>query len=198
MSNATNFNLKNFYNILTNSGALLNNYQFVAEFHGLDSSWGISDSVDAENNISYYIQSANIPGVTLTTVNVPFLGTEFRSPGVKQFQHTWNCNILLVQNFKIYDGFRRWQEHISSLKLDGGGDRAIPDVNVRISILDPTSQYKNKSFVLEGVWVQSVGNLALAYKQGGGDIQNRFPIALRYQYVYKDDAFDNSTDPLKA
>lgn len=198
MSNASKFNLKNFYNILTSEKSILYTYQFVAEFDGLDSSWGITDSADAENNISYYIQSASIPGVSLTNYKTPFLGTEFRTPGVKQFGHNWNCNVLLVQNFKIYDGFRKWQDYMTSLKLDGGGDRRIPNVKVRLSILDPTSQYKEKGFVLEGVWVKSVGDISLKYEQGGGSPMNSFPIELRYQYVYKDDGFDGSGDPLKA
>jgi hypothetical protein len=196
MANTTGFNLKNFYNILMNDKSVLYQYQFVAEFHGLDPDWGISDSSDAAGNISYYIQSASIPGVTLTTFNTPYLGTEFRTPGVKTFQHSWAVNVLLVQNFKIYDGFRRWQEHISSLQLDGGGDRAIPNVTARMSILDPTSQNKIKSFILEGVWIQNVAQISLQYEQGGGNPMN-IGMSLRYQYVYKDDNFDYN-DPLKA
>lgn len=198
MGNASNFNLKNFYNILTSDKSILYSYQFVAEFHGLDSSWGITDSSDAANNISYYIQSADIPGVSLTTYKTAYLGTEFRTPGVKTFGHNWNCNVLLVENFKIYDGFRKWQDYLTSLKLDGGGDRRIPAVTVRLSLLDPTSQQKTKSFVLEGVWCKSVGDLSLKYEQGGGGPINGFPIELRYQYCYKDDGFDGSGDPLKA
>jgi len=190
MGNKSGFNLKNFYNILTKEKSILYTYQFVAEFHGLQDSWGISDSRDAANNISYYIQSADIPGVTLTTVKTAYLGTEFRTPGVKTFGHNWNCSVLFVENFKIYDGFRKWQEHISSLKLDGGGERAIPNVTVRISLLDPTSQFKEKSFVLEGVWCRSVGDISLKYEQGGGGPMNSFPIELRYQYVYRDDNHD--------
>ena len=200
MANATGFNLRDFYSILTKEKSILYSYQFVAEFFGsgFRPEWGISDSKDAANNISYYIQSADIPAVTLTTNKTVYLGTEFRTPGVKQFNHSWTCNVLLVQNFKIYDGFRKWQEQISSLKLDGGGDRAIPDVNIRVSLLDPTSQQKTKSFVMEGVWCKSVGDISLKYEQGGGSPVTGFPIELRYQDVYRDDNFDGSGDPLKA
>ena len=176
MANATGFNLKNFYNILTNQKSILYAYQFVAEFSGLDDSWGISDSSDAAKNITYYIQSADIPAVTLTSVKTAYLGTEFRSPGVKVFGHNWTCNVLLTEDFNIYKGFRKWQDNISDLHLDGGGDRSIPNVDVRLSLLDPTSQTKTTSFVLGGVWVKKVGKLSLKYEQGGGSPINQFPI----------------------
>lgn len=198
MSNGTNFNLKNFYNILTQEKSLLYSYQFVTEFDGLDPSFGISDSSDSAGNISYYIQSSDIPGVTLTTAKTAFLGTEFRTPGVKQFSHNWNCTVMLTENLAIYKGFRKWQESISSLKNDGGGNREIPNVRVRISLLDPTSQIKTTSFILEGVWVKKVSDISLKYDQGGGAPITSFAIELRYQYCYKDDGLDGSADPLKA
>ena len=198
MANASNFNLKTFYKILTSDKSILYAYQFVTEFDGLDPSWGITNSMDAAENITYYIQSSDIPGVSITTAKTAYLGTEFRVPGVKQYGHNWTANVLIVENFKIYDGFRRWQEYITSLKNDGGGQRAIPNVDIRISLLDPTSQKKTKSFVLAGAWVKSVGDLSLKYEQGGGSPIQNFPIELRYQYCYRDDNFDKATDPLKA
>lgn len=198
MANATGFNLKNFYNILTQEGSILYAYQFAAEFNGLNPDWGITDSSDAAKNISYFIQAATIPGTELTKVATPFLGTEFKTPGVKKFTHSWTANIILTQDLNIYKGFRRWQDNISNLHLDGGGNKAIPDVNLRVSILDPSSQKKTTSFVLEGVWVKKVGEMALKYNNGGGDVFNQFPIEFRYQYVYKDDSFNGNSDPLRA
>ena len=51
---------------------------------------------------------------------------------------------------------------------------------------------------MEGVWCKSVGDISLKYEQGGGSPVTGFPIELRYQYVYRDDNFDGSGDPLKA
>lgn len=198
MGNASGFNLKNYYNILSNNQGLLYAYQFVAEFYGDCERFGISSGGNANDNMSYYISSADIPGVTLTTAKTPYLGTEFRSPGVKTFTHTWSCNVILMQDLKIYKNFRKWMENISSLRLDGGGQKGIPNSSVRLSILDPTSTRKEQSFVIEGIWPKSVGDIQLKYEQGGGNPVTAFPISLVYQYVYRDDGLDYSNDPLKA
>ena len=198
MGNASGFNLKQYYNILANNQGLLYAYQFVAEFYGDCTQFGINSGGNGRDNISYYIQSADIPGVTLTTAKTPYFGTEFRAPGVKTFTHTWNCNIILMQDLQIYKNFIQWMEAISSLKKDGGGIKQIPNSSVRISILSPDSKNKEQSFVLEGVWPNSVGDITLKYENGGGNPITSFPIGLKYQYVYRDDGLDFSGDPLKA
>ena len=117
-----------------------------------------------------------------------------------KFNHTWTCNVLLEQNLTAYKGFRRWQEEISSLYRDGGGNKAIPNVQVRLSVLNANGLEKVQAIVLEGVWCTQVGKLDLKYADGGGDPIKAFPIELRYQYNFLDDnsKFDSSTDPLKA
>ena len=49
-------------------------------------------------NITYFVQSANLPGVKLANGTTTFLGTEFRIPGVKQFGHNWSVKVLLNQD----------------------------------------------------------------------------------------------------
>lgn len=196
--NVTNYNLKSFYTGILQKEAPLYAYQFMAEFIGLDDSWGISDSSDARNNISYFVQSANIPGVTLSTGKTTFLGKEFTLPGVATYTHSWNCNIMLDQNLTAYKGFRKWQEDISSLYFDGGGVKAIPDVKVRLSVISSDGSKKVRAIVLDGVWCTSVGDIQLAYKNGGSDPITNFVIGLKYQYSYEDSGFDLSADPLKA
>lgn len=200
MPNVTNYNLRDFYNGILKKDNPLYAYQFIAEFSGLDERWGITNSSEAKSNITYYVQSANIPGVQLTNAPTPFFGTEFRNPGVAKYDHTWTCNILLEQNLIAYKGFRRWMEEISSLRNDGGGFKGIPDVTVSLSVLDSSGTSKVQAIVLEGVWCSGVGDLQLRYENGGSAPINNFPITLKYQYNYMDDAnnFDKSTDPLKA
>ena len=198
MANVTSFNLKNFYQGILKSENPLYKYQFIGEFIGLKDEWGISDSSDASKNITYYIQSANIPGVELTTGQTTYLGTMFRTPGVMKFSHSWTCNILLEENLNAYKGFRRWQEHISSLYNDGGGNKAIPNVTMNLSVLSSDSKTKVQAIVLEGVWCKSVGQIQVKYTDGGGQPIKSFPIELRYQYNYSDPNFDRKSDPFGA
>ena len=199
MGNVTGYDLRNFYNGITKKDNPLYRYQFLAEFVGLKDEWGISDSSDAAKNISYYFKSTTIPGFNLNNGQMTYLGTQFRLPGNVVFTHSWTASLLLEQNFTAYKGFRRWQEDISSLTRDGGGNKAIPNVKVRLSILNPDMETRSNAIILEGVWVKNVQQLPLRYNNGGGDNPD-CQIEFRYQYNYLDNpgAFDMSTDPLKA
>ena len=200
MGNATGYNLKNFYNGIMKSQNPLYAYQFLAEFVGLDDSWGISDSTDAAHNITYYIQSATLPGIDMATGNATYLGKKFILPGPAKYAHTWTANILLEQSLTPYEGFRKWQEEISSFRMDGGGNKSIPNVQLRLSVLDSSGLSKVQAIVLEGVWVKSVGQIQMQYADGGGKPINSFAVEFRFQYNFMDDTsnFDSSTDPLKA
>lgn len=200
MGNVTKYDLKNFYNGIMKAQAPLYKYQFIAEFIGLDDSWGITDPSDAAHNITYYIQSATFPGVDMATGTATFLGKDFKLPGPAKYAHSWTANILLEQSLTPYYGFRKWQEEISSFKNDGGGFKGIPNVKIRLSVLDSSGMTKTQAVILEGVWVKSVGEMSFSYKDGGGDPIKSFPIEFRFQYNYMDDPrkFDASTDPLKA
>ena len=198
MGNSTGYNLRDFYNGITKANNPLYSYQFIAEFRGSAKleEWGITGGKD-EKNISYFFKSATIPGYTLETGKMTYLGTEFRLPGVQKFNHSWTATLLLEQNFTAYKAFRRWQEEISSLYRDGGGDKSVPDAQMVLSVLDSNGVEAVSSVVLEGVWVSKVGNIPLAYANGGGNTPD-LSIEFRYQYNYLDPNFDRSNDPLKA
>lgn len=179
MGNVTNYNLNQFYGNLKNGNPLFR-FQFFARFHGAEEylrKFGI------DKDILYYFKSATIPGFSLKTAQVPFFGTEFRVPGVQSFAHNWTATLLATQGFEAYNAFRLWQENISSLTKDGGGNKAIPDIQMEISVLDSSMQHVQETIVLDGVWVANVQGFNLAYAQGGQNTPD-LQIEFRYQYNY--------------
>ena len=126
-----------------------------------------------------------------------FLGTNFRIPGVLQFDHNWSVQMLLNQSMFSYKGLQNWRRAISRLEIDGGGIKTIPDVQARIGLLSPDHQDLVKAFVLEGVWIKQLGQLDLKYNNGGGE-PLKCTAEFRYQYVYPDPDFNFSNDPLLA
>lgn len=191
------YNLKAFYTNIMKENALLYKYQFIVEFIGLDQ-YGITDPTDASKNITYYVQSAAIPGFKLVNGTTVFLGTEFRIPGVLQFDHNWQVSVLLNQSMFAYKGLQAWRRAISRLEIDGGGIKTIPNVQARISLLSPDHQSLVKSFILEGVWIKSLSELSLTYTAGGAADPLKCNADFRYQYVYEDPDFSMNSDPLKA
>ena len=193
---ANPYNLKAFYTNIMKDNALLYRYQFIVEFIGLDQ-YGITDPSEASKNITYYVQSAAVPGYQLVNGKTTFLGTEFRIPGVLKFGHNWTVKILLNQSMFAYKGLQTWRRNISRLEIDGGGIKTIPDVKARVSLLSPDHQSCVNSFILEGVWIKELSELQLQYQNGGSNPSD-CTATFRYQYTYPDPDFTLNNDPLAA
>ena len=48
----------------------------------------------------------------------------------------------------MFDKLKRWMNHISDIKNNGGGTRKIPNVDLRLNLLDSTHQNFTTSFVM--------------------------------------------------
>jgi hypothetical protein len=189
--------LKNFYNQITKNQAMLYGYQFILTFMGdeIKQFFG-TDSTDFEKNLTYHAQSATIPAFTIDKAKIPFYGNTFRTPTVVKFDHNWKVELLLDQNMRIYEAARAWLRYYSDLKFSGGGNRVVPNVGIRINILDTYHQTFTTSYVIEGCWPTGVTDLKLEYKDNDTNIQ-KFTLNLKYQYCFEDPIFDAGTsDPL--
>lgn len=190
-SGRNNYELKNFYSLIMRQQALLYKYQFFVQLYTTDDlGWNSA----AGENFSYYVQSASIPGTKLVNGKTVFFGTEFRIPGVKQWDHNWQTEILIDEDLKIYKKLELWREAISSLNKNGGGIKSIPHYQAEVSILSTDHQTTVETYVLEGVWLKSLGDISLAYQNNGGGDVLKIPAEFRYQYVYR--KYDG--DPLDA
>ena len=200
-SEENKFHLKSFYTNIMKDNALLYKYQFIVEFIGLDQ-YGITDPTESSQNITYYVKSANVPGYELVNGQTTFLGTQFRIPGVLKYGHNWDVKILLDQSMFAYKGLQTWRRAISRLEIDGGGIKTIPDVQARVSVLSADHQYCVNSYVLEGVWIKSLSQIALQYNTNGGENPVECTAQFRYQYSYPDpvqsEIRPNPADPLAA
>ena len=96
----------------------------------------------------------------------------------------------------MYDKMKQWMRDLSDLKKDGGGTKKIPNVDLRLNLLDPTHQFFTTSFVMVGVWPASVSDFKLEYKDGESN-PLQLNVSFKYQYCYRDDNFDTSADPLR-
>lgn len=96
----------------------------------------------------------------------------------------------------MFNKLKAWMKHISDIKYNGGGTKKIPNVDLRLNLLDSTHKHFTTSFVMVGVWPTSMSEIKLAYKDS-----DNTPLQLtanfKYQYCYRDDNFDTSADPLR-
>lgn len=160
------YNLSSFYNQLTKNTALLYKYQFVVEFiQGGQNYWFQNDPSMPDQNFSYYCQSGKIPNFKINKAKVAYYGTDFRVPTVMTFDHSWDCKIILQQDMIMFDKLKAWMKHISDIRNNGGGTKQIPNVDLRLNLLDSTHQYFTTSFVMVGVWPTSMSDIKLSYKE---------------------------------
>lgn len=199
--------LKTYYAGITKKRPALYGHQFIVQFMGGGNINGIDLTTlspqlralfTSEQMFSYYAQGADIPQATLNKATTNYFAGKFHVPTVRTWDHTWNTQIILDQDLFMYHVMREWMELMSSYRFNGGGYRVLPDVNLRIKVLDSTHQHFTTSFVLCGVWPKDVSQIQLQYQDSAQ--VNQLPVSFSYQYSFEDPDLDNtlSADPLKA
>ena len=199
MARSNTYNLMEFYKNITQKHPLRYQHQFTVEFLGsslgtiLTGDFNASDTSDIRNNITYWVQSSQIPQVTVSSVHVDFFAAGFEVPGVVKYPETWQTSILIDQDLTQYNRLRSWQEAMSSYTKSGGGYKTIPNVIAKVNLLDATMQYVVKSYIMEGVWIQDLSELSFEYKEGSSETMS-CNCTFTMQYFYEVD----EKDPLGA
>lgn len=192
------YTLTGFYKEIMRTVPMLYNYQFILEFAPRDvGSELFNDPSNPENNFTYYAQSARLPQINIVKGRASYFGTEFRVPGTIQYQHDYSVKILLEQNMNMYEKLRIWMRRLSDLRLDGGGNRLIPNVALYLNLLKSDHKEISTRYVLEGVWPTRISDIGLKYAQN-----DTTPLTVtcdfKYQYCYRDDDFQGTNDPMRA
>lgn len=197
--------LRNFYQNITKKRPLLYKHQFIIQFIGggnidgkqlVELSPSLKQLFTNQGRFTYYAQSGDIPTATLNKATTNYFAGRFTVPTVRTWDHNWSTQILMDENLTIYHVLRDWQQLMSSYRNNGGGYRILPDVNLRVSILDGTHQYITTSYVLAGVWPKDIGEIQLQYANEASI--NPLQVSFSYQYAYQDsDLNAAANDPLR-
>ena len=200
MAGRTNtYNLMEFYNNITKRHPLRYGHQFTIEFQGnslgqFTGAFGPSNAGDVIDNITYYVQSSTIPQVEIPSVKVSFYSAGFEVPGVVKYPDQWSVKILLDQDLYQYKRLQSWQEAISNYRISGGGNKVIPNVIAKVNLLDSTMQHVIKTYIMEGVWIESLSDVKFEYNEGNTATQS-CQCTFTMQYWYEE---ENEGDPLHA
>ena len=73
-------------------------------------------------------------------------------------------------------------------------EKIITFGEIMLRLSTPDHQTINESYILEGLWIKSLGDINLAYQNNGGGDVLKIPAEFRYQYVYR----EGDGDPLDA
>lgn len=165
------------------STSLRKSFQFLINIDKVESY--ISDMESGD--FSFHAQSSSIPSTSMENIPTKFLGIEWRIPGSVTFESPWNVTIREAADMSLHSAFTKWRKEVADLKLGGGGDKRIPTTTARVTLLDDKLENALATYVLVGVYPQSIGEISLDYE--GNEIST-FDAALEYQYFYNEDEGD--------
>lgn len=204
-------NLADFYNEIQNQNGLRYAYQFLVRLaidqdifgpgtrgqnSGIDQVFqaqyglslqtfgGLIDPNSGENqgvDISFLAQSTRVPQTELTTTKVNYFAQSFEFPGIVRYQDTWNINVKLDQKMILYKQLRLWQEMMSSISRNSGGNHTVPNARGEIILLDQYGRDAQRKFWVEGIYPITVPQVDFQYAEGSTALKEA-DIQFRVQY----------------
>jgi len=185
--------LNGYYQALKSVG-LRKDFQFQITIEQIDSeiqSGGLGESM----KFTFFAESASVPGLTQSTIETMYHGMTFRNPGNLEFESPWTVSVRCDSEMKIRDAVEKWVKNSADLTKGGGGDKKVPSFNAKVDLLDDELETIQKTYVLEGVFPQSIAELTLDHTSN--EI-SRFDLGIAYQYWYPTtDESGQGDDPLQ-
>ena len=169
--------LNDFYNTVKDKG-LKTNHQFQIQ-------------CDKFQSYVAYAQSASVPGRAIHVEEVPFYGFPLNVPTNTTYTKEWNLTIRCDREMVIRSLFENWMNEISDLRNNTGGSKAqIPSEKARVHLLDETMTDVDKTYVLEGMFPSTLGDISVSHSDNG---IMTFDVTLTFQYWYD----EPDGDPMK-
>jgi hypothetical protein len=135
---------------------------------------------NADNLI--YLETANLPGRSITNVQVPFMGLQFNVPGTATYpgSDAWSVTFRCDQNYDI----RSTLENATFLTFDDGAstgnfNTARNSSRIVLELLGKDMSVV-RTYTLFGAYVVSVGDIA--YNVGDSGAIVTVPATIAYQY----------------
>jgi hypothetical protein len=212
MANANNMvseqrNISDFYNKIQQSGGLRYGYQFLVKLffdkavfntrgaysdkdlilfkqYGINGYEKIIDANPAtKDDLTFFAQATQLPGTTLDATQVQYFAQGFRFPGIIKYDAQWSIDILLDQDLTIYKQLRIWQEMMSSIVRNSGGNKVIPNARGKLYLLDSygDATKPDRIYAMEGIFPKEVPVINMQYTEGSSTIKTvKVQFALQY------------------
>ena len=170
-------NINDFKARLRGGGARANQFKVTLPFPGYSAVGG--ETAD----LAFLCTATSIPGMTLSTVQVPFRGRVLNLVGDRTFG-AWSMTVLNDTDFKIYRGLERWMNGMNNM-TDNEGLTNPSDYQVDIFIdhLDRNGTTL-KSYTYRGLFPTALGNIDLNYATN--DAIEEFSVTFNFQYFETD------------
>jgi hypothetical protein len=129
---------------------------------------------------SFLVRSANLPGMTLGEIAVPFRGRSIYIAGDRTFDETWSTTFLNDTDFMIRNAMERWSNGINDLANNTGvTNPADYQVDLTVEQIDRDDTIL-KSYIFRSAWPTSISSIDLT--SDATDAIEEFEVTWRYQH----------------
>lgn len=120
-----------------------------------------------QNDLTLFAQSTSLPRSQITPTVVTYFAQTFHFPGIMNYETSWTVNVLLDQKLTIYRQLKAWQEMISSISRNSGGNKTIPEAQGVIELLDGYGRKAQRRFSIEGIFPTNLQTIDMQYEENG-------------------------------
>ena len=117
--------------------------------------------------VSFTCKATTVPASTVGVAIAPYMGRQIKLAGDREFMD-WNITVLLDTDFASRDAFEVWSDnmngHASNVAIPGWGNPSSYMANAEVHLLDAEGNTV-RTYILEGTWPTSVGEINLGYDQ---------------------------------
>tara|TARA_Y100000310_G_C20325859_1_gene642962 strand:- start:139 stop:702 length:564 start_codon:yes stop_codon:yes gene_type:complete len=169
-------NIDDFKANLIGGGARANQFRVT-----ITSPTGIFTGLEAHlRRTSFLVRAANLPGQTLTPIEVPFRGRKIYIAGDREFADEWTTTVMNDTDFMVRTGIEKWMNGINDL-ADGTGvvDPADYQSDLQVEQLDRDDKVL-KYYIFRNSWPTSLAAIDLT--SDAADAIEEFEITWRYQH----------------
>ena len=166
-------NINDFKAKLSGGGARSNQYKVVMPFPGYAQVGGEIE------DLAFLCQGAELPGMAITTIEVPFRGRAIKIAGDTTIAD-WTIKVINDTNFKLRNAFERWMNGINNMTDNEGLTNPVDyQVDAFVDQLDRNGN-TIKSYTLRGVFPSSINAIPLDYAAKSDLSETSVTLAFQY------------------
>ena len=139
----------------------------------------VVDPTQADNEGTYLIKAAQLPGSTIGFVEVPFRGRKLKVAGDRTFED-WTVTITNDVSFGLRKGMEKWSEVIQNMNFALGANE-LNDYYATATVrqLDRDGN-QLRAYKFEGIWPVTVDAIELDFDTT--DTVEEFGVTFKVQY----------------
>ena len=141
-----------------------------------------------------YCQGTDLPGKTLTNLEIKKRGFTLRLPNVIEYSGEWKTSVLLNMSLSGYKALLGWQNAYSDLRSGLGGMRGATGVNAEVIMLNERFEEAGGAagkLIIYDIFPKEVPAISMKH-----DTSESITVDVTFNYSYTNDFSADGADPL--